>query len=338
MKPAWPIVCDLDWSLQFKPMSIEHQNYELNLIPGRVEDVGQDSQRCSVLARLGTHDLKIVLDSRLVDALLFAAVPGAVLKYDGSLNDQALLVHMASPVLDTLSQHGLGALQILSAIKGHAQLAGPFASVILKSSDGIIHVPTWLYGDKPVEAAIHGAFTRHSRLALEKHSFKTSARIVAGSTMLTVRDVKNLKPGFGIAIDWCPLADNFLHIQADGIQRKLQVTSRKVTLLADQSFKTSADGGFRRDISEIDSNKPGEDGTIEDFVNPENVKLELTFEVARLEMTLGQLALLAVGTQFDLDRDPQSFVTIMANGQPIGTGDIVQAGHKLVVRVKSLSS
>lgn len=68
----------------------------------------------------------------------------------------------------------------------------------------------------------------------------------------------------------------------------------------------------------------------------EDLPVQLSFEVGRLQLSIAELQALQVGQSFALEKDPSRPVTIRANGQRIATGELVQIDDTLGVRILEL--
>lgn len=87
-------------------------------------------------------------------------------------------------------------------------------------------------------------------------------------------------------------------------------------------------------IMDID-NDSSEHAEVED-VELDDLPIKLVFEVGRCDMTLGAIRALGPGHVFAIERDPAQSVDIIANGQRIGTGQLVRVGERLGIRVLRL--
>lgn len=121
-----------------------------------------------------------------------------------------------------------------------------------------------------------------------------------------------------------------------------------------------------KDTSTLSDDMPGEDVTLptddtsseeedseipeEDSVTPETVTsptassspksasidsldIKLTFEVGEKTISINELKSLQSGFSFEFNSPTKSPITIRANGKAIGTGELLQIGDKVGVRV-----
>ncbi len=69
-----------------------------------------------------------------------------------------------------------------------------------------------------------------------------------------------------------------------------------------------------------------------------SLKIGIAFHLGETELTVKQIQDLNPGVVLPIDRSDGVVVDILANGKPIGTGDLVKAGDKLAVRITRLIS
>lgn len=68
----------------------------------------------------------------------------------------------------------------------------------------------------------------------------------------------------------------------------------------------------------------------------EAIEVTLTFQLGRLQLTLAELRAIGEGQSFDLGRDLQAPVDILANGRLIGRGALIQIEDRVGVRIGEL--
>jgi type III secretion system YscQ/HrcQ family protein len=69
----------------------------------------------------------------------------------------------------------------------------------------------------------------------------------------------------------------------------------------------------------------------------DDLPVQLQFDLAQLDITVGQLRTIAPGYSFELPAVPGRLVTIRANAREVGTGELVDLGENLGVRIVSWS-
>jgi type III secretion protein Q len=70
--------------------------------------------------------------------------------------------------------------------------------------------------------------------------------------------------------------------------------------------------------------------------NPDQLPVQLTFEVGRLEITLGELRMLGAGSVLELGRSVADPIRISAQGRPVGQGELVDIEGAVGVKVTRL--
>jgi len=72
------------------------------------------------------------------------------------------------------------------------------------------------------------------------------------------------------------------------------------------------------------------------LANPDELPVQLTFEVGRLDITLGELRRLGPGSVLELGRSTAELVRVGANGRLIGHGELVEVEGVVAVRMVRL--
>jgi type III secretion protein Q len=70
--------------------------------------------------------------------------------------------------------------------------------------------------------------------------------------------------------------------------------------------------------------------------NPDQLPVQLTFEVGRSEITLGELRTLGAGSVLELGRSVAEPIRISAQGRPVGLGELVDVEGAVGVKVTRL--
>lgn len=71
----------------------------------------------------------------------------------------------------------------------------------------------------------------------------------------------------------------------------------------------------------------------QDLIAPDNVPLQITVEVGRLQMPLSKVLALAPGNVLDLKMRVEEGVTLCVSGKPIAKGELIQVGDVLGVKI-----
>lgn len=80
------------------------------------------------------------------------------------------------------------------------------------------------------------------------------------------------------------------------------------------------------------------DGQDEEVISLKQIPVRLSFDLGELEMTLDQVKALQPGQTMELTKPVQEYVTIRANGMPIGTGQLVEIDGRLGVCIGRMAS
>jgi type III secretion protein Q len=197
--------------------------------------------------------------------------------------------------------------------------------VRLDGADGGRGAGGYLALDFPALIAVAACLDALPETELDWPDLPVEARIEVGSTRLaaseldrvTVRDLilveETLLPEQNrIALRLGPM----LVFQAELEGRTLTVRGRVRTVM-DPADSEDAEG--ETPIADLDQ-----------------VGIRLVFELGVLSVPLGELRSITPGHSFDLGREIQSAVSIRANGQLIGTGELIQIDERIGVRVTDL--
>jgi type III secretion protein Q len=153
-------------------------------------------------------------------------------------------------------------------------------------------------------------------------------RIELGWTRLPVASLRALRPRDLIVLDSCAVADDgLLTLRLGprlGLRGRLEASGFVFHNFASDMMAETEEG-----VAPTDSGgaSPG---------SLDGLEIKLTFDVGERLMTLGELKATAPGQVFDLGRDVRRAVSIRANGQAIGTGELVQVDDRIAVRVLTL--
>lgn len=155
-----------------------------------------------------------------------------------------------------------------------------------------------------------------------------------GSTRMPWAELSSIQPGDAIRIAHS-------YISANGRARiELARTHMNVTLTGaqtvrfeswgNQSMSNAADASMRSSDTEIYIENPAQPAVMDDL------QISLEFTTGNVLMSLGQLRALAVGSVIGLGMAAQAKVSISANGQRIGSGELIDVDGLLAVEVMQL--
>ncbi len=69
----------------------------------------------------------------------------------------------------------------------------------------------------------------------------------------------------------------------------------------------------------------------------DSIEVDVQARVGRLAMTLGQVRLLGAGQVLEFSTPVESPVTLLANGRPVATGELVDVGGRVGVRIVAMA-
>lgn len=152
-----------------------------------------------------------------------------------------------------------------------------------------------------------------------------TVRFEIGHTRLKVTALEGVLPGDLIVADVCPLAkDQSLNIR---IVPDLLVEG---TLKEDTVVVQRTAGGI---MTDEDNSDEDDKNTVVDI---DELQVNLVFDLGQKILPLREIKTIQPGYIFQLDNSVERPVTIRANGQPIGIGQLVQTGNNIGVRILEL--
>jgi flagellar motor switch protein FliN/FliY len=92
------------------------------------------------------------------------------------------------------------------------------------------------------------------------------------------------------------------------------------------------------EFAPLESSATGEAGGSVDLERLHDVMVELTVEVGRTRMTLGQALALGPGSVVTLDRLADSPVDLLVNGRPIARGEVVVIDEEFGLRITEVTT
>jgi flagellar motor switch/type III secretory pathway protein FliN len=151
------------------------------------------------------------------------------------------------------------------------------------------------------------------------NQLQTSIHFQIGSTTLTIGELQNLRCNDLIFIDDCPLLlDHILTIRvAPNLECEGTYKDKKLIIQTTMSEKMKEENSNVTDIDELQVN--------------------LVFDVGERSIQFQELKKIQPGYIFELDNLMVRPVTIRANGQSIGSGELLQTDEKIAVRVLELN-
>ena len=289
-----------------------------------------------------------VISCQSLDLLVENGLPGSLLRESSSSVRALMVEQLVSEVLTSANQPSRADIRVASVILG----ASPFGQhmVNLHFQSQLLSFDIGLHGN---EMLLDGW---NKRLESVSHASPVLPHVlmpivfVAGTTDLTLADLKRLKVGQGLLFDTTMLA-----------QKKIvaRLGDEHLAICSQWSDSLSIDGRFHAATAVMldgwreyaMGNNAGAHNTYGNNTNGNNtmsqdnhmstggldtLKIRLNFELGRAELPLAQLTTLVPGHVFALPLNPSGSVDIVAGGSVIGKGDIVQIGTGVGVRIVRL--
>jgi type III secretion protein Q len=285
----------------------------------------------------GDAPFEAVIACDTLMSLVENALPGCLLR-EASSSVRALLVEqLVSEISSSASDESPADIRIASVILG----ATPFGQHMVNlhfESQGL-SLQVGLYGNDMLLETWNKRQIGNLHTSAAMPNVSVPVVFVAGTTDLTVADLKRLKVGQGLLFDTTLLP-----------QKKIvaRLGDDHLAICSQWSDSLSVDGRFHRASAVMMdgwrefhtlNNAPGNNTMTQD--NPgsgglDTLKIRLNFELGRTELPLAQLTTLAPGHVFALPSNTSGTVDIVAGGSVIGKGDIVQIGTGVGVRIVRL--
>jgi flagellar motor switch/type III secretory pathway protein FliN len=312
---------------------------------------------CCLTGTAGLHEFTVGFSKAKADAALNKLIAGAYLSLDGNARDIVFLTHLASPFLDAYEALGLGPIQFVTVSKQLENTNGPAQILNIEDQSRAARGQLAIYGNDAFFAAISSAFATVETASIETKHLRMEVALVAGVVGISLAEARKLSAGQGVYLDYAPVDDGRLLIST-GNGQFLQATidghlaiitggapmkspfdaPTFVPFSEPQGLNQMPGGGFAPDGSNIvplHSPMAPDRGSI---VDVQDISLQMMVEVARYDLTVSEVSALKAGSSFDIPADPKKLVTLRIGNQVIGYGEIVQAGHKLAVRITEMKA
>lgn len=284
--------------------------------------------------------LDLTSDYPLPEPLKAAAFESAVAGLLSRIEDLGIIKIRIRGLSDGASLAGGGLLASFQI----AAPGWPAQTVYLAGVDGPLDLPALL--PKPPQRDLDDLALRfpleigHSSLPL------SSLTALAAGDILLIRSPEMIAQSTA----FIPLTEREgLTVAIDG--NRLTIIKSGRTMATDPSDESMAPGGTdpgggaaaagdqNGGIPQDPPRDPPDDPPRDPLVQPEtidDVRLRLTFDLGEIELTISELRSLVAGQAFDLANLPEKAVRIRLNGRQIGTGEIVEIGNRVGVRVGEL--
>lgn len=185
-----------------------------------------------------------------------------------------------------------------------------------------------------------------------------SLRLESGKQSLTLGEWRSLRPGDVVMLDAATadgvqlnLADRF-GCRARFIDGGLRADGPLVANHPDRTVNSSYEESVMSEppvdkpmpsahsataVDKSNSTGPNASGPNNSGLNLDELPVQLTCELGRLEMSLGELRKLGDGSVLPLERQPDQAVDLLVNGKRMGRGRLVSIGDAIGVQVERLA-
>ena len=269
----------------------------------------------------GEYDLTIWCPGEPIDAALNRFQPDLTAGWPGDV--AALLIEVAFLPVVTAVERATGRdVRVTGAELATGQV--PDAGLALLLDDGERVWGLRLEATRIAVAALLSAWPAAPR-TMAQLRFPAAARI--GTTRLTLAAVQSLRSGDAVLLE-IGGSDRAMLVVADAWLAEARRSEGDWKL----------DGRLRPALSRSDvewTMRYDEDGADEagPISQESDLPVRLAFDAGRLEVTLGELRRLGVGSLLNVGRDPGDLIRISANGRLIGHGTLVDVEGKVAVRI-----
>jgi type III secretion protein Q len=245
---------------------------------------------------------------------------------------RSLLVELAlAGLLDALDTR----ITVPSRLEPAEAPLGDFDRLILDIQWGGWQGRAYLHLPRGCDSALIAAIADLLKLLPEAHSAMNELLLPlafeVGASRLPVGLLSGLRPGdIALLQTYYPASGEIL-VALGRTATKAALAGRTATLHA--PFGTHPALAMEISMNQVDGGKASPIGTNAAL---DHIEVTLTFELGRRTIDLRALRTMAPGHVFDLGRDPEGPVDIIANGKTIGAGEIVRIGETIGVRVTRL--
>ncbi len=161
------------------------------------------------------------------------------------------------------------------------------------------------------------------------------ARVMAGLTWLPAEGLSNLRPGDAVVFDVSWLGQKRAPVViGEEIVRACAVETKGFVVLDEPAFRDIKERNMWLMEGDMSSERgPGMEPEVA-LVN--DLEVKLTFELGRLQMTVGDVEKVEPGYVFELSRQPNQAVDIYVLNRLVGWGELVMVADKIGVRVTKI--
>jgi type III secretion protein Q len=245
---------------------------------------------------------------------------------------RSLLVELAlAGLLDALDTR----IPMSSRLEAADTPVGDFDRLILDVQWGDWQGRAYLHLPRACDGALVAAIADLLKLLPEAPAAMNELPLLlafeVGASRLPVGLLSDLRPGDVVLLQTYYPASGEILVALGRTATKAALAGRTATLRA--PFGTHPALAMEIKMNQVDGGKASSAGTNAAL---DQIEVTLTFELGRRTVDLRALRAMAPGHAFDLGRDPEGPVDIIANGKTIGAGEIVRVGETIGVRATRL--
>ncbi len=192
-----------------------------------------------------------------------------------------------------------------------------------------LHLPR--SDDGAVLAAVADLLGRVPEAPAAMDELPLSLAFEIGASRLAVAMLSSWRPGDAVLLQAYYPASGKILVALGPIAADAALAGRAATLRG--QFGPHPAPAMEMSMNKADGGKASSADT---NATLDQIEVTLTFELGRRTVDLRALRAMAPGYVFDLGRDPEGPVDILANGKTIGSGEIVRIGDTIGVRATRL--
>ncbi len=162
-----------------------------------------------------------------------------------------------------------------------------------------------------------------------------TARVLAGLTWLPSAGLSTLRPGDAIVFDISWLQQKRAPVViGEEIVRACAVETKGFIVLDEPPFRDIKERNMW--LMEGDMSAERGPGAEPEVALVDDLEVKLTFELGRLQMTVGDVEKVEPGYVFELSRQPNQAIDIYVLNRLVGWGELVMVADKIGVRVTKI--
>ena len=306
---------------------MEDMVLNLDCSPVPVLQPDNNNQTRYLHIRLGTEKAVLCLPLKLVNLVLDSFGNGKILSQDSSLSPLLLTLGLEPAIEEIEEKLNLDvSLDVLATDFTNTFGSGLEFKTDIKNQSFKVQVFCELKGLKLISRLLSSVNILHYPMAL-----KTQVKFQIGKTRLPLSDIQSLEQGDIIVLD------------------RTRIDPQKVNVIINAGL---AYQGYIQDNETIQIiSQPRQYYTMDEMDNIDDdehehhvdhdislgaLQVNLSFELGRQTVSFDELSSITEGYSFTMPSQIVGGVTILANGQPIGKGEITQIGELTGVRVTRL--